>query len=120
VAGGRSDDYSVRVIDDDFDSIPFVLPLDCGLMGTPRAQRKYDKTEDRRKRRFHSSDHTARIYARVKNHVATDKMRNTTTTTAIRVVRLDFVAGRSDSNISSPQADNAGIHNIRFLHVQGA
>ena len=45
---------------------------------------------------------TRRDYEWVKSQVATKKMKNTTITTTTSVVRLDFVAGRSDSNISSP------------------
>jgi hypothetical protein len=107
--------HSVRVIDDDFNFIPFVLPLDCGLTDSPRTERKYDKTKDRRNHDFHSSNHTD--YARVKSHVATNKMRNTTITTATSVVRLDLVAGRSDSNISFPLTDKSGIHNIKLLRL---
>jgi hypothetical protein len=58
-AGVRLDDYSVRVINDDFNFIPFARPFDRGLMYTPRTEQKYDKTESYRNCNFNTTSHSA-------------------------------------------------------------
>lgn len=64
--GGRLDQYSVRVIDDDFDFILSVPPFDGVLMYAPGTKRQQEKSDDRRDRRFHNPEPQARLCTREK------------------------------------------------------